>query len=512
MSFLRSVFSVSALTVVGRITGYMRDLLMVNLIGANAISDALVIAIKIPSFFRRIFAEGAFHVSFLPAYTHAQKSKVFAGMVLSLLICALGFGVLAIECFYGPLSEMLLTKIHPETLKYAQQFGPVTFPYIFFISIVSFFGSILNAHGRFSALAISQAIGNITVILFVWTLAGWTTQTGLLFSWGILLSGAIQCVFIIWNCWKKGLLIALQWPQWTPDIKRFLKRFFPGLLSVSAVQINALIVPLYFAGRLPVGSLSYLQYADRLNQLPLSIIGIALSSVLLPMIAEKIKENDGDGANAMLSQALQFAWIVTIPFLILLSCCAHPLVTTLFGNSKLNIAQLGAISDTVMIYALGIPAYIFIKIFNARFFAARDTITPLIGGVVSAVTDVALALIFVSQMGHLAIALAASLSSWLNALFLIYRLIARDRWVFTRSLKIFYAKTALAGLLSAAAVLLVRTGIGPFETFVWWVKILYIGVLLGTCGATFILALWQLRIFSWASIQKTILSFGKKTP
>jgi putative peptidoglycan lipid II flippase len=210
MSFLRSVFSVSALTVVGRITGYMRDLLMVNLIGANAISDALVIAIKIPSFFRRIFAEGAFHVSFLPAYTHAQKSKVFAGMVLSLLICALGFGVLAIECFYGPLSEMLLTKIHPETLKYAQQFGPVTFPYIFFISIVSFFGSILNAHGRFSALAISQAIGNITVILFVWTLAGWTTQTGLLFSWGILLSGAIQCVFIIWNCWKKGLLIALK--------------------------------------------------------------------------------------------------------------------------------------------------------------------------------------------------------------------------------------------------------------------------------------------------------------
>jgi len=510
MSFLKSVFSVSALTLVGRFTGYVRDLLMVKFIGANAITDAIVIAIKLPSFFRRIFAEGAFHVSFLPAYTHTQKNKVFAGMVLSLLIGVLGCGVLAIEWFYAPLSEMLLNKNNAVTLSYVQQFGPVVFPYIFFISIVSFFGSILNAHGRFSALAISQAIGNMTVIVFVWTLAGFTTQTGYLFAWGVLLSGIIQCVFILWSCWRKGLLIALQWPQWTPDIKRFLKRFLPGILSVSATQINVIIVPLYFAARLPEGSLSYLQYADRLNQFPLSLIGIALSSVLLPMIAEKIQQNDTEGSKHILSQALRFAWILTLPALILLSCSAFPLITTLFGNSKLSVQQLATIAETVKLYTIGIPAYIIIKIFNARFFAARDMTTPLIGGVIGAVTDVILVLCFIGSMSHLSIALAASLSSWCNAGFLMYRLIVRDRWVFEKSLRLFYAKAALAACFSALAVVWTSNLLGSFESLGTWSKTGYLFVLISVCLITFMVGLWQARLFSREIFQHIFTYFRKK--
>lgn len=484
---------------------------MVQLIGANAISDALVIAIKIPSFFRRIFAEGAFHVSFLPAYTHTQKSKMFAGMVLSLLVTVLACGVLAIECYYGPLSEGILSHTNLQTLGYVKEFGPVVFPYIFFISVVSFFGSILNAHGYFSAPALSQAIGNISVLIFVWTLAGWSTQTGLLFAWGVVLSGVVQCIFILWNCAKKGLLIALRWPQWTPDIKRFLKRFFPGLLSVGAVQINVLIVPLCLVSRLPEGSLSYLQYADRLNQLPLSIIGIALSSVLLPMMAQKIQEKDKEGENTMISQALRLAWIVTLPSIVLLSCCAFPLVSTLFGSSKLRLDQLTAISDTIRIYALGVPAYIFIKIFNARFFAARDMHTPLMGGLIGAVIDVILAVALVSKLNHLAVALAASLSSWGCAAFLMHRLIYRDAWVFAKDLRIFYAKAAASGIFSAAVVSLMVHFLGSFQDLSLGWKMAYLFILILSCGTAFMAGLWKTGLFSWTIVQEHLHSFRKKT-
>jgi putative peptidoglycan lipid II flippase len=500
MSLLKSVFSVSSLTLLGRITGYMRDLMLAHFIGANAISDAINIAIKIPSFFRRIFAEGAFHVSFLPAYAHTQKNKVFAGMVLSMLLLALGCLTLGIELYYGPLSKWLLTNAHPATLGYVQQFGPIVFPYIFFISVVSFFGSILNAHGRFSALAISQAIGNITIILFVSFLSGFTSETGLLFSWGVLLSGVMQTVFIVYSSCKGGYFITPCWPKWTPDIKQFLKKFLPGLLSVSTVQINTIIVPLYLSSRLPVGSLSYLHYADRLYQLPLSIIGIALSSVLLPMLAEKIKNKDQGSTDAVFSQALRFAWMVTVPSLILMSVCSFPIVITLFGSGKLSITQLMSISNIVKIYALGVPAYIVIKIFTARFFASRDMLTPLIGGIVSAVIDVTVASLVVGYLQHLALALAAIIASWGYAIFLVVRLMRRDGWRFPKSLQMFFLKATGAGLISAAAVFFVtlvfRDIFGPFEGFSFWGKIGGVALFICTCGITFLIGLWKMGLCS----------------
>jgi putative peptidoglycan lipid II flippase len=511
MSFLRSVFSVSVLTVVTRLTGYMRDLLLANLVGANAISDAITISIKIPSFFRRIFAEGAFHVSFLPAYTHAQKSKVFAGMVLSLLLGFLGCFVLAVEWHFPAISVLIVGDKKPVILGYVQQFGPIVFPYIFFISTVSFFGSILNAHKRFSALAISQAIGNISVITFVWTLAGWTSQTGLLFAWGVLLSGIIQCGFILITCWKKGYLIPMILPRWTPEIRTFLKRFLPGLFSVSVSQINVLIVPLLLIKFLPEGSISYLGYADRLNQLPLSIIGIALSSVLLPLITEKIQKNDTEGADIMLSQALRFAWLLALPAIILMSCCALPLVLTLFGNnSKLTPDQLHTIADTVRMYALGMPAYIFIKIFNARFFAARDTTSPLLGGIMGALSDIFIAVLLVGSMQHLAVALAASLSSWCNALFLMKRLHTRKGFSFSPVLKTFYIKSTVSALFSALIVVGICFSLGSFASMVLWHKIGSVILIMAGCAISFVFGLWVSGLASFGKVGQIITSFRKK--
>ena len=196
MSFLRSVFSVSALSIVGRITGYMRDFLLAHLIGANATSDAISLAIKIPSFFRRIFAEGALNVSFLPAYTHTNKSKIFAGMVLSLLTCTLALLVCVLEWYYVPMVEFFWSGYPSETLGYLKKFGPIIFPYIFFISLASFFGSILNAHSQFFATSISSAMGNISTLVFVLIFCIWTKQYGLVFSWGLLLSGVTQFIFL----------------------------------------------------------------------------------------------------------------------------------------------------------------------------------------------------------------------------------------------------------------------------------------------------------------------------
>jgi putative peptidoglycan lipid II flippase len=433
-------------------------------------------------------------------------------MVLSLLTGVLGCFVLAAEWYFAELAKMILGEKNPVTLSYVQQFGPIVFPYIFFISVVSFFGSILNAHKRFAALAISQAIGNITVISFVWTLAGWTSQTGLLFAWGVLLSGIVQFGFILTKCWQNGYLIPLHLPRWTPDIKMFLKRFVPGLFSVSISQVNVILVPLCLLKFLPVGSISYLQYADRLNQLPLSIIGIALSSVLLPLITEKIQKNDMQGADLMLSQALRFAWVVALPAIILMSCCAFPLIVTLFGKSKLTLDQINAIAATVRMYALGMPAYIFIKIFNARFFAARDMNSPLLGGIIGAISDICIALFFVGSLHHLALALAASISSWCNALFLLHRLMRRKEFSFSNDIGTFYVKAALSAVFSALVVLGVRMLLGAFIPMSLWHKIGSMAVIVTSCSVSFIFGLWVSGLLSLEKARQIISSFRKQTP
>lgn len=483
MNFFRSVFSVGAFTIVSRVTGYCRDWLMAHYIGANAVTDALAIAIKLPSFFRRLFAEGAFHVSFLPIFAKSGRDKVFAGMILSLLLGGVGLLVLMVTGNFETMTYLVFKNLEskPETLAYVLKLGPIIFPYVFFISLVSFFGSILNAYGRFSMLALSHAVGNIAIIVYVVVGQVWVDDYSALFAWGTLVSGMIQLAIIMVECGIRGYLILPKWPHLTPLVKTFLRKFFPGMLGVGVVQMN-ILVSIFLASRLPEGSVSYLYYADRINQLPLSIVGVSLSSVLLPLLSQQLRNHNTQGANRIQNQAMRFASTLMIPASLGIICLSFPLIYLLFGHGKFTFIQLGEIAKTIMAFGIGIPAYIFIKILNTRFFAQGKTTIPLMGSCVGVAVDIALALALIGPLGHLGIALAVSVSAWANVLFLMIVLRRFYGWIIPRSLWMFWGKALVAGGVMALFLFISQKYLPSFYSFNVWKQI---GLLacIGSAGA-----------------------------
>ena len=491
MNFFRSFFSVGAFTVVSRITGYLRELLVAHFIGVNAVSDALAVSIKLPAFFRRLFAEGAFHVSFLPVFAKSGKDKTFAGMILSLLVAGVGLLVLVITGCYDSLVETLLGKMasKPETLAYVLKLGPIIFPYVLFISLVSFFGSILNAYGRFSLLASSHAIGNIAVIAYVLIGQVWTQDYGVLFAWGVLISGVIQLAVIMVGCWAGGYIVLPRWPHMTPLVKTFLKKFFPGMLGVGVIQLN-ILVGVWLASGLPSGSISYLYYADRLNQLPLSIVGVSLSSVLLPLLSQQLRSHDVQGANRTQNQALIFATLLMIPASLVLTSLAFPLIYLLFGHEgKVTFMQSREIAKTLIAFGFAIPAYIVIKILNTRFFAQGKTTIPLMGSSIGVVVDIAVALALIGSLGHLGIALAMSVSAWANVIFLVFVLHRSYGWKVSPSMWMFWGKSVIAGAGMIAVMLTFQKYLPSFYSFSLLKKILLISGVSGAGILTFFLVL-----------------------
>lgn len=510
-NFLRAFFSVGSFTILSRITGYFRDFLIIHLVGIGMTSDALAIVIKLPSFFRRLFAEGAFHVSFLPRFTESKNDPRFAGMILSLLIAAVGVCIALIELNFSSFANIFFGKLskRPETLELTIRLGRITLPYVFFISLTSFFTSILNAHGRFSLGASSQVIGNVFVLLFVLTLQYVTQDYGALFSWGILLSGVIQMGVVMVGCIRSGYGIPLQWPKWTPQVKGFLKNFLPGMLSVGVIQLN-LLVGIYLASGLPEGGISYLMYADRLNQLPLSVIGVSLSSVLLPLFSHQLGAHGVERANKTQNYTMKFIALIIFPVTMFLSIMALPLVYFLFGHGKLTDIQIHEIAKTLGAYTTGLPAYILIKFFSARFFAHNQTRISLMASVLGVATDVVASIAWVGPYQHIGIAYALSLSAWVQAGFLAVMLYRRYHWKPSLAVGIFTAKVFLS--CGIAGTLL--WGAGLYLPSFSCINFMQQGlVLLGTVALSFFV-LWgcfkKMKLLShrhWALIKR---SFRRK--
>jgi putative peptidoglycan lipid II flippase len=456
MTFLRSVSSLSLFTVCSRVTGYCRDLLIVYFVGIGATSDALAFALKLPSFFRRMFAEGGFHVSFLPVFTkllHRSKEEAFdfANNIFVWLFATLCLFLLVVEIFFEPLVCTLFAKLadNPSTLSLVLQFGRVTFPFVFFISMTSFYGSILNAFGKFTLLALSHVFSNISVIFCFLLIALCTSYQnyGFLFASCVFLGGLFQMLFIQVGVRRYDFPLIWQWPTITPALKSFLKKLGPSMLSVGVIQIN-LLVGIHFASGLAVGGISYLYYADRLNQLPLSIIGVSLSSVLLPLLSQHLQKKELRIANKIQNYAIRFAALLIFPALMLTFSLALPLMYFLFGHGSLRSYDLLQMSYTLQIYGIGLPAYIAIKILNTRFFAEGRTHIPLISSIIGVGSDIILSIILIPYAQHLGIALAISLSAWCQIIFLGTRLYFEKTWHLNSKLKFFLLKIVASCFLS----------------------------------------------------------------
>ncbi|HQS83745.1 MAG: murein biosynthesis integral membrane protein MurJ [Alphaproteobacteria bacterium 16-39-46] len=461
MSLIKSFTTVGFFTILSRIFGFLRDLLMATYIGAGPVMDALVIAIRIPSTLRRLFAEGAFNAAFVPLFAGTlstegkQEAQTYAEEVMSFLVTVI-IGVIIVFELFAPFFMSFLTpgfKATPERFELALLFTRITFPYLLLISLTALYSGILNSLDRFVAAALSPAIGNI-FICAVMLIAGASTNIGYIVAWALLLSGLVQFLCVLFPTSNQQIKLRFKRPGLTPRTKKFLLRMIPGAIGSGVVQIN-LFIGTTIASFLPIGGVSYLYYADRLNQLPLSVIGTAISTALLPLMSRQLRKGDTQAALHNQNRSLEFGLLLALPATIALILAAEPFIIVLFERGKFTPEIAHQTALTLMGYACGLPAYILIKIFATSFFSREDTKTPVLTAAVSVVVDIALSLLLFIPLKHVGIALATAGASWVNAALLAYILQKRDLLNFDSRLKRFIPKILGSSFVMALVLYIV---------------------------------------------------------
>lgn len=423
MSFARSLFTVSSLTGLSRIGGFIRDSLTAVFLGAGPVADAYFVAQRLPNLFRSLFAEGAFSAAFVPLYTSEQErhgdkaAQIFAGQALMLLLTALlPFSVLVM--IFMPQVMLVLApgfENSPEQYKLAVEFSTITFPYLALISVTALQTGVLNARGIFGPGAAAPIAFNLVLILglFAARIFGW--HVGYTLAWSVMISGIVQCAWLSISCYRAKASIPLLRPQLGEASRKLFRRIGPGAIGAGAAQINLLISTI-LASTLPTGAISFLFYADRLNQLPLGIIGIAIATTLLPLLSRHVAAKDESKIRHFNSRAIEFCLLLGLPATIGLMIFAQPIVQTLFQHGAFSHKDSIATAQALQACALGVPGFLLVKVFAADFFAKHDTKTPVKAAMVAMATNVVLSCILIFPLKHVGIALANSLAISLNAL------------------------------------------------------------------------------------------------
>jgi len=459
MKLIRSIATVSFFTIASRIFGFIRTKLTASFIGVGAEADALSIAIKFPSLLRRLFAEGAMNTAFVPIFAGIlakegrENARTTAEHIFSILVLILGLLVLIAEVFMPTIIKTFFwgfTKT-PERLELVIQFTRITFPFIFFISLTALYSGILNSMEKFVAVASSPMVGNIGIIATVFTLSSLTPSPGFAFAAGIAICGIIQFLWVFIPVVRSGMGLRLRIPKMTQPVKKFFLIMGPAAAGSGVVQINILL-DMVIGSHLPVGSISILEYADRLNQLPLSVIGIAVGTALLPLLSKQLRLDDLEGARDSQNLALEYALLLTLPATIGLFFLAEPIIKILFEGGAFSAANTTQTAYTLMAFSAGLPAYILIKILSTTFFARQDTKTPVIIASIAVVLNLILNLLLMKPLAHIGLALSTAISAWVNAGLLAYRLRKQGFFTLTPRFKQFLPRLGLSGGLTIGII------------------------------------------------------------
>lgn len=431
MALFRAIATLGSWTMASRLLGFCRDMLIAGVIGAGLVADAFFVAFKFPNFFRRLFAEGAFNAAFVPLFTDRltrdgkAEARVFAAQVAAVLVVfMLAFTLLALIAMPW-LMYALAPGFTGQPTKFALTIDltRLTFPYLLFMTLAAFLAGMLNALHRFAATAAAPILLNlvmITVLLLIQ--AGKIDLPGHAMALGVTVAGAGQFVWLAWACGRAGIMVPLPWPRLTPGVRRLLVLMVPGVIGAGVVQIN-LVIDVLLATTLPQGSVSWLYFADRLNQLPLGVVGVAVGVALLPLLSRHLSAGEGAEAMAIQNRAIEFALLLTVPAAAALIVIPVPLVTLLYeslprlilGGSRFGAADAAAVAGALAAFAAGLPAYVLIKALAPGFFARQDTATPVKIAVACMVANVALAVGLMQVIAHVGIALATACSAWINA-------------------------------------------------------------------------------------------------
>jgi putative peptidoglycan lipid II flippase len=505
MSFSRSLFTVSGLTAISRLGGFVRDSLTAIYLGAGPVADAFFVAQRLPNLFRSLFAEGAFSAAFVPLYTMEQErhgpeaAQHFAGQALMLLLAALLPFSVVVMMFMPQMMFLIARGFEPGSEKYnlAVHFSTITFPYLALISVTALQTGVLNARGRFGPGAAAPIAFNLVLIagLIAAHFLGW--RVGYTLAWSVTLSGIVQCAWLALSCWRAGASIPLLRPHLGETSRLLFRRIGPGAIGAGAAQIN-LLVSTNLASSLPTGAVSYLFYADRLNQLPLGIIGIAVATTLLPMLSRHIAAGAEDKVRHYTARAIEFCLLLGLPAMIGLAVISRPIVQMLFQHGAFTHEDTVGTVQALRAYSLGIPGFLLVKVFAAGFFARHDTKTPVRIAVVAMAANIAFSLSLLPLLGHVGIALANSIAVSINAGLLFIHLRRRGLPIGTQELP-----KRLLKIVAAAAIMLVLTVI--WTNFMWNhlpltnipLESCYLAALIGLSGLSYATALHITGAMRW---------------
>jgi putative peptidoglycan lipid II flippase len=428
MSLLRNFATVGGATASSRVLGFIRDILIAAALGTGPVADAYFVAQRLPNLFRRLFAEGAFASAFVPLFTKthdgegADAGHRFAEEALAALATALLAVTVVAEIGMVWLTFALAPGFaaEPEKFDLAVMLGRVAFPYLFLVSIVSLLSGALNGLGRFAAAAFSPSLLNVVLIaaLVMIYLSGEiaTVRAAVLLTAAITVGGVLQLSVLWYVCYRAGLRIRLHRPRWTPGVRRLTWLAGPSVLAGGVTQIN-IVVGTIIASLQP-GAVSWLYYADRLYQLPLGIVGIAIGIVLLPDLARALGAGQQTLVDHAQNRAIEFAAALTLPATVALLVIPGPILAVLFERGAFTTADTAATAPALAAYAAGLPAFVAIKVLQPSFFAREDTRTPLWTGAISMVVNVAAAFALFYRFGHVGIAAATSIAAWVNTVLL----------------------------------------------------------------------------------------------
>ncbi|HRF44739.1 MAG TPA: murein biosynthesis integral membrane protein MurJ [Candidatus Competibacteraceae bacterium] len=500
-ALLKSTGIVSAMTSLSRVTGFIRDMIYAQLFGAGAGTDAFFVAFRIPNFLRRLFAEGAFSQAFVPVFSEyqTQHSPEELRELVDQVTGTLGAILLAITAI-GVLAAPLLILIFApgftaDAGKYALtvEMLRITFPYLLFISLTALAGGVLNSCGRFAIPAVTPVFLNLTMIAAALWLAPLMEQPVMGLAWGVFIAGIIQLGFQIPFLRQVKLLPRPRWGWAARGVQQVLKLMLPAVFGSSVAQVNLLIDTL-LASFLVSGSVSWLYYSDRLVEFPLGIFGVALGTVILPRLSRQHASAETGNFSRTLDWALRWALLIGVPATVALVLLAGPMLSALFQYGEFDARDVAMSARSLMAFALGLVAFMLIKVLAPGFYARQDTRSPVKYGVIAMGANTAMVLILIWPLAHAGLALATSLAAFLNAGLLFINLRRRGIYQPQPGWVIYLLQLAIANL---ALGLVLWSGTGDLEH---WVhasaheRLWHLGGLIAGGGGSYLLAVLMVGI------------------
>jgi len=466
MSLFKSIATFGGFTLISRFTGFARDMILANFLGAGAVSDAFFVAFKLPNLFRSLFAEGAFTTAFVPMLSHKlvtdskEESIRFASQAISVLTFFLTFFVILMEFCMPWVVELMAPGFadNPEKMALSVDLSRITFPFLLFISIVSFQSGILNSFGKFAGPAAAPVILNLTMIVSVFAFVpfGETPAHGI--SWGVTVAGLLEIFWL--SFFLHGIKVRIR-PQFNifklcanPEIKTLFKRIAPGVLGAGIYQIN-MVVDTIIVSLVGTGAISWLYYANRIQQLPLGVVGAAISVALLPILSHHLKAGEIEKARLSQDKAVEYGALLSIPAAAALIALAYPIIDILFRHGRFSAEDSVMTAQAVIAYSIGLPSYVFVKALAPNFFARGDTKTPVKYSSVVFLTNLAFGIVLMKPFGHVGVATATTIASFVSLGQYLHGLKKRGYWIYSaelnrKILKICFCSAVMGGIIFAA--------------------------------------------------------------